>query len=294
VRVAIASGKGGTGKTTVATGLAVTAARSGRRVRLLDCDVEEPNCHLFLSPCWRESHPFTVPVPLIEEDACTGCGECADFCEFNALACLPDGVLVFPELCHSCGGCAVLCPEHCIAEDQRVVGEIATGEVDGLMLTQGRLNIGEARVPPLIRAVKEMAGDEGIVFLDSPPGTSCPVVETLLGSDHVLLVTEPTPFGLHDLQLAVEMVECLGLNCSVVVNRAGSGDQRVQEFCASVGLPVVAELADDRRVAEAYARGRLPLDAVPELARAFEKLWQQLLAADLAGDGVGRGTEVHP
>lgn len=276
MRIAVASGKGGTGKTTVALGLAVTAAREGRPVHLVDCDVEEPNCHLFLRPQWRERRTFTVPVPRVIDSACTGCGECAEFCEFNALAALPDGVLVFPELCHSCGGCVEICPEKAITEEVRRAGEIATGVADGVILTQGRLDVGEARVPPLIRAVKNTPADAPLVLLDAPPGTACPVVETLLDCDLVLLVTEPTPFGLHDLELAHELVRRLGIPCGVVVNRVGCGDGRVHAFCAAKGTPVLAELPDDRRVAEAYARGRLPLDEVPDWNRHFAALWRRL------------------
>jgi len=206
MRVAIASGKGGTGKTTVATNLAATAARDGWQVHLIDCDVEEPNCHIFVSPEFSYRQIVTVPVPNIDQERCTGCGECSEICQFNALACIGDGVMTFPELCHSCGGCWRVCPEKAIGQNPREIGILEEGWAPGIRFTQGRLKVGEAQVPPLIRRVKASGGGSLLTIIDAPPGTSCAAVTAMRGCDFVLLVTEPTPFGLHDLTLAVSNI----------------------------------------------------------------------------------------
>jgi MinD superfamily P-loop ATPase len=284
VQIAVASGKGGTGKTTVATSLAYVAARSGDPVHLLDCDVEAPNCFLFLGPELVEKEPVHVSVPAIDSEKCTGCGECANICEFNALAVLPSDVLVFPELCHSCAGCWLVCPEQAITPQKRQIGWLEHGWAADVRFTQGRLRIGEAQAPPLIRQVKATAGDTDLCILDAPPGTSCPVVATLEGSDFVLLVTEPTPFGLFDLNLAVELVRELDLRCAVVINRADSGDDRVIRYCASEGLEVLLEIPHERRIAEAYSRGCTAAMAASEWEETFHRLYMTLLAR--AAEGV--------
>ena len=227
MRVAVASGKGGTGKTTVAVNLACVLADNGQTVQYLDCDVEEPNGHIFLKPPITATEVVGVPVPVVDEAKCTGCRKCAEVCQYHAIAVLQKA-LVFPELCHSCGGCALVCPTGAIREKDRPIGVVDTGwalrtdsgQADGIAFVQGRLNVGEPVAPPLIRAVKKLAIADGVAIMDAPPGTSCPVVTTVRDADYVLLVTEPTPFGLNDLRLAVEMIRHLDLRHGVVINRS--------------------------------------------------------------------------
>ena len=270
--IAIASGKGGTGKTTVALNLARVR---GGAVQLLDCDVEEPNAHLFLkgTPC-GEPEIVTLPIPEIDESLCDGCGECSRFCAYKALAVLAKRVLVFPEMCHGCGGCRRVCPKGAIREIPKRIGVVETLQAGNLTLVQGRLDVGVSMAPPLIRAVKAHIPKGGEAILDAPPGTSCPVIATLRETDYVVLVTEPTPFGLHDLTLAVAVARELQRPFGVVVNRAGSGDERVQAYCRTEGIPLLAEIPDDRRVAEAYSRGDLVVDALPEYIKIFQRLWE--------------------
>jgi MinD superfamily P-loop ATPase len=270
---AVASGKGGTGKTTLSVNLARV---SGDDVRLLDCDVEEPNAHLFLQGQLVGEETVTLPVPEVDETRCNGCGECGRFCEYHAIVSFGSTPLVFPEMCHGCGGCARVCPQHAIREVGKRIGTVETLEADGITLIQGRLDVGIAMAPPLIRAVKAHIRNDFPVILDAPPGTSCPVIATLREVDFVVFVTEPTPFGLHDLKLAVEMVRELGLPFGVVVNRVGVGDDRVHAYCAEQGISVLAEIPDDRRIAEAYSRGRLIVDALPEYRPVFEALIQKI------------------
>ncbi len=269
--IAVASGKGGTGKTTVAANL----ARALGGVTLLDCDVEEPNAHLFLKGALEgEPEEVSILVPEVDEARCDGCGECARFCEYKALAVLAKRVLVFPELCHGCGGCARVCPQGSISEKPKRVGIVESMRVNGVTLVQGRLDVGVAMAPPLIRAVKARIPKTGDAVLDAPPGTSCPVVATLRETDYVVLVTEPTPFGLNDLRLAVAVVRELEIPFGVVINRAGSGDERVAVYCREERIPVLAEIPDDRRIAEAYSRGELMVDALPEYRGLFTSLYE--------------------
>lgn len=267
--IAVASGKGGTGKTTVSVNLA-RVVRNG--VQLLDCDVEEPNVHLFLKGTRLGCQEVTVPVPEADDSLCDGCGECSLFCRYRALAALDKGVITFPELCHGCGGCVRVCPKNALSEKGHRIGVIETFQAGGISLIHGCLDVGVAMAPPLIRAVKSHIRKGITAILDAPPGTSCPVVTTVRDADMVLLVTEPTPFGLHDLKLAVNMIRELTVPYGVVINRVGIGDGRVHAFCREKSIPVLLEIPDDRRVAESYSRGRLIVDDLPEYRPHFEGL----------------------
>ena len=278
--IAVASGKGGTGKTTVAANLARVR---GAGIVLLDCDVEEPNAHLFVKgELCAEPETVSILVPEVDERLCDGCGACSRFCEYKALAVLAKRVLVFAEMCHGCGGCSRVCPKGAIREVARRIGVVETSKAGAVTLIQGRLDVGVAMAPPLIRAVKAKIPKEGDAILDAPPGTSCPVIATLRETDYVVLVTEPTPFGLNDLKLAVAVVRELRLPFGVVVNRAGSGDERVQDYCRDEWIPLLAEIPDDRRVAEAYSRGELAVDALPEYRELFQTLFEKIAGQDMA------------
>lgn len=274
--IAIASGKGGTGKTTLATNLAMSLARRDQAVQLLDCDVEEPNCHLFLRPAIERTETVSLPVPQVDEQKCTGCGQCGQICQFSAIVCIKKKVLTFPGLCHGCGGCLLVCPAGAISETPREIGVLEEGQVDGIQFVHGRLRIGEAMSPPLIRQVKERISTSGTNIIDAPPGTSCPVIEAVKGSDVCLLVTEPTPFGLHDLELAVGMVRTLELPHAVIINRADVGDRKVVEYCRREGIDVLMEIPNDRRIAESYSRGELIVDALPEYRERFLELLEKI------------------
>jgi MinD superfamily P-loop ATPase len=274
MKLAIASGKGGTGKTTLAVNLALIAPG---RVRLLDCDVEEPNCHLFLKPEIVRTENVTVAVPEIDESLCDACGECGRFCEFKAIVSLMTTPLVFPEMCHGCGGCALVCPQHAITEGKRVIGVIEEGRLGSIAFAQGRLRVGEAMAPPLIRAVKQSGGNGALTILDAPPGTSCPVITAVRGCDYVLLVTEPTPFGLNDLSLAVDTMRQLHLPFGVVINRCDVGDDYVRQYCRHESIPILAEIPDERRVAEAYSRGEPIVTAIPQMRGLFEDLYRRIM-----------------
>ena len=280
--VAIASGKGGTGKTTVAVNLALSLSGD---VQLLDCDVEAPNAHLFLQTEPAEHEVVGIPVPEVDADLCNQCGECSRLCQYNAIAVLGTGVMVFPELCHGCGGCALVCPEDAISEVTRPIGVVEEGRTGNVHLVQGRLYVGEALVPPLIREVRAKGREEGMVLIDAPPGTSCSMIAAVRGSDFVVLVTEPTPFGLNDLALAVETVRTLGIPFGVVINRAGSGDGRMHEYCAVEGLEILLEIPDDRRIAEAYARGLPLVENIPEIRPFFASLAARIEAMAPIGSG---------
>ncbi len=266
MRIAIASGKGGTGKTTIAVGLAVSAPQA---VRLLDCDVEEPNCHIFLKPQIQSSEPVCVPVPEVDSSKCDLCGKCSSICQFSAIVVLKKSVLTFPELCHGCGGCLHICPQGAIREIGREVGVREKGRAGDIQFHQGRLRIGETMAPPLIQAVKEGLQNDRLNLIDCPPGTSCPVIAAVQGSDYVILVTEPTPFGLHDLTLAVETMRQLGLAFGVIINRADIGDNRVADYCRAESIPILMQIPDDRKIAEAYSQGRTIVEAEPKLRETF-------------------------
>ena len=277
--ISVASGKGGTGKTTIATSL---AAVLGARAQLLDCDVEEPNCHILMKPVLRTSESITVPVPIVDMDKCTLCGKCGDVCRFSAIVVIGEQVLTFPQMCHGCGGCALLCPERAIRDGSRELGVRETGLAGPVEFVQGRLRIGEAMSPPLIRAVKEKINPHKVAILDAPPGASCPVINTVMGSDFIIMVTEPTPFGLHDLGIAVEAISHLAIPLGVVLNRSDVGDKEVQEYCDQRGIPLLAEIPHDRRIAEGYSRGHLLVASVPEYIKLFLELYDTI--RELVGD----------
>ncbi len=275
--LAVASGKGGTGKTTIATNLAVTLARRSENVSYVDCDVEEPNGHIFLKPDIKSCVSVGVPVPEVDMNRCTGCGKCGEICQYSAIVCIGKKVLTFSELCHGCGGCTFVCPEGAISEVPREVGILEEGMADGVGFVHGRLRVGEAMSPPLIREVKRRIPGDGVAIVDAPPGTSCPVIEAVKGADYVVLVTEPTPFGLNDLELAVGMVRELGLPMGVVINRSDVGDDRVKDYCEQESIDVLEEIPDDRRVAEAYSKGEMAVGSVPEWGQLFDSLLQRII-----------------
>jgi len=277
LKIAIASGKGGTGKTTVAVNFAQALAAGGHEVTLLDCDVEEPNVHLFLHQEIETVAAVETTIPQVDEKKCTGCRVCAEVCEYHALAVLGNNVLVFPELCHACGACARFCPERAILEVPREIGMIQTGRTGCIRMIEGLLNVGEVMSPAVIKRVKEIGSDGNIEIIDAPPGTSCPVIAAVRDTDGVLLVTEPTPFGVHDLKLAVGMVRLLGLPCAVAINRCDVGETEIWRYCSSEHLPIVLEIPDDRRIAEAYSRGGTIMEELPEYRETFFRGWQILL-----------------
>ena len=284
MRIAIASGKGGTGKTTLSVNLAYAL---GTPVQLLDCDVEEPNGRLFLEAREVKEEIISISVPEVDGSLCDNCGECARFCEFNAIAILGTKAMVFPEMCHGCGGCARVCPQKAISEVPHRIGTVKTFDSGEITLLQGCLDVGVAMAPPLIHAVKKGQADGRVIILDAPPGTTCPVIAAIQDVDFVVLVTEPTPFGLNDLELAVAMVRELGLSFGVVINRVGAGDRRVHEYCLKECIPVLLEIPDDRRIAEAYSRGELIVKALPEYRESFQGLLQEINRIKRAGEGVG-------
>lgn len=273
MKVAVASGKGGTGKTTVALNL---ASVMGKKVQLLDCDVEEPDDHLFFKERLETTQDVTVKIPKVNLLRCNGCEECSDFCQFGAITMVGEKPLVFPEMCHGCGGCTLICPKSAITEIEQHIAVVESLVHGNIHLIHGRLDIGSTLAPEVIRAVKSEADKNATIILDAPPGTSCPVVTTLEGTDFVVLVTEPTPFGLHDLTLAVNMVHALEIPFGVVINRSGDHDDGILEFCGKNGIPVLLRIPDDRRIAESYSRGELIIDALPEYRNHFSALLQKI------------------
>ncbi len=260
MKIAVASGKGGTGKTTIAASLAVVLAEKNIHTTYLDCDVEEPNGHIFLKPEINCNYNVDVLIPEIDLNKCTFCGECSKICRYNALAVLSDKVMVFPSLCHSCGGCFFVCPEKAITEIPRTIGMINTGIGRKATFLDGRLNVGEALAPPVTRQLKKIVPDSDVTVIDAPPGTSCPVIEAIDDSDYVILVTEPTPFGLNDLKLAVEMLRQLKLPFGVVINRSDTGDDSVEKYCRTNQAKILLKIPFSRQIAEAYSNGTLPIE----------------------------------
>jgi MinD superfamily P-loop ATPase len=276
VIISVASGKGGTGKTTVAVNLAMYLTQNGsEKIQFLDCDVEEPNAYIFLKPEIQKSQKVSLPVPEVDEKKCTFCGKCAEVCAYNAIAVLKDKVMIFPELCHGCGGCTLFCPEDAISEKDREIGVLQQGKAESIDFTQGKLNIGEPMATPIIREVKKKIDSDGITIIDVPPGTSCPVIEAVNRSDFCLLVTEPTPFGLNDLKLAVEVLRKLKIKSGVVINRAGIGDDKIKKYCEDEKIDILAEIPYDRYVAVLYSQG-ISILMEADYAKIFEKLWESI------------------
>jgi MinD superfamily P-loop ATPase len=278
--ISIASGKGGTGKTIVAVDLALSL----NNVQILDCDVEEPNAHLFIHPEIREEKPVYIKVPKIDEERCDYCGECADFCEFNALFVvrtdvergIKGSILTFPQLCHGCGGCSIVCQKNAIFKENREIGVIKKGITDDMDLVFGELNISEAMAVPVIKAVKGEIKDEKTVIIDSPPGTSCPVINSVYGSDFCILVTEPTPFGLYDLKLAVEVLREVKIPFGIIVNRAGIGDEGVYDYCEEEKIPILLEIPYDRQIAELYSKGTPFVSEMKEWKKKLSEVFDRI------------------
>lgn len=271
--ISIASGKGGTGKTTVATNLAL-AVKHG--VQLFDCDVEEPNVHLFLHPKITKTEPVNAPVPTIDLEKCTFCKKCMDICQFNALAVLKKDVLVFENLCHSCGGCFEICPENAVMEKDRSLGVIEHGSINDISFIHGKLSVGQVMVPPIIKKVRSYTDPNLITIIDAPPGTSCPVIAAMKKTDFILLVTEPTPFGFHDLKLAVETVRILNIPCGIVINRVGIGNDEVNRYAKKENIPVLMEIPFDKKIAQIYSRGEMIIEKLPEYKEKFEILFKKI------------------
>ena len=274
--IAIASGKGGTGKTTIATNLAHYAARLGQKVQYLDCDVEEPNGHIFLKPQITCSQEVAVDVPEVNLEKCTACGKCGEICQYNAIICIKEHVLTFEQLCHSCGGCMRVCPADAIKPKLLSIGDIEFGKAGDVNFVHGKLRIGCVRTPSLIKQVIKHVKKDCLAIIDVPPGTSCPVVEAVKGTDFVLLVTEPTPFGLNDLKLAVELVREMNLPFAVAINRYGIGNDEAEKYCRAEEIDIVMKLPDDRRIAEAYSSAQIIVDVLGEYKNHFSKLDEYL------------------
>ncbi|MEW6671188.1 MAG: ATP-binding protein [Thermodesulfobacteriota bacterium] len=281
--ISVASGKGGTGKTTVATNLAKAV---GRNVQLLDCDVEAPNAHLFMHPSFKETETVFTPVPEVDKEMCNHCGKCDEICRYKAIIVVRDIVLTFPELCHSCGGCIAVCPENAITEKGRELGIVQKGVCNGIDFTHGILRVGEAMSPPLIRKVRSVTDPQQVTIIDAPPGTSCPVIASMKGADFILLVAEPTPFGLHDLELAVGAVKILDIPCGLVINRSDMGDTRVREYAQKEKLPVLMEIPFDRSIAETYSRGKMMIDAMPAWKEEFIRLFDDIQAMVIGSERI--------
>lgn len=277
-RIAIASGKGGTGKSTVACNLAVSLADRGCKVTIADCDVEEPNLRLFLKGGELKPEPVSIRIPVIDRKRCKFCGKCSDFCKFNALSVFPGSALTFPGLCHSCGGCLLVCPEGAISEVPRQIGVIVQSYPEpGIELITGILNEGEHSSVPVIEAVKAKLPEDGITILDCSPGTSCNMVSAVRNCDYCILVTEPTPFGLHDLALAVETLKKMTVKCGVVINRSTTDDSIIEDYCENSGISLLGKIPYDERVAEIYSIGIPVVKKIPDMAPLFTDIYEKAM-----------------
>lgn len=278
--ITVASGKGGTGKTTVAVNLALSIGRSN----LLDCDVEEPNAHTLLHPSSLKTDLVTVPTPSVNQDKCTLCGKCAEICQFNSIFVGKTKTMIYEEMCHSCGGCTLVCPDDAITEIERPIGKVHESDIGQIKLVYGELSIGEPIATTLIHAVKTRIEPSEINILDAPPGTACPVIETMRESDYLVLVTEPTPFGLHDLSMAVDVVRELGIQFGVVINRAGIGDKGVEEYCDKENIPIILEIPFNRQIAELYSRGIPFVEQMSDWRQKFGNLYNHIVELTKSGE----------
>jgi MinD superfamily P-loop ATPase len=276
MKIAFASGKGGTGKTTISTNIAKLMSEKSS-VQFIDCDVEEPNGHLFLKPTIRHSVYVKVFVPRIDEVKCTNCGECSAFCAYKAIASLPNTTLVFPELCHSCGGCKMVCPENAITENLRKVGLIERGSASGIDFIHGKLNVGEAMSSPLIKRIGKYIDENSLVLIDSPPGANCGTLSTLKLADMVVLIAEPTPFGLNDLEIIARMLKAINKPFGVIINRAGIGDEIIENWCKTENVPVWGKIPDDMMIAELCSNGALVVDILVHIRKIFETISLELM-----------------
>jgi MinD superfamily P-loop ATPase len=258
-RIGVASGKGGTGKTTVAVALALALARKERQVQFLDCDVEEPNADLLLKPALEAEEPVRLVIPEVDHDKCTGCGKCKEVCRYNAVAIVKGKALIFENLCHACGGCGLVCPESAVNEKEKEIGTITMGRKGGIIFLKGTLNVGEPMATPVVRAVKARARKDVLTILDAPPGTACPVIATVKDCDYCLLVTEPTPFGLYDLDLMLRVVTELGVPAGIVINKDDDWSPNIEEFASERRIPILMKVPFSREIAELYSRG-VPLN----------------------------------
>ena len=287
MRIAVASGKGGTGKTTVATTLALSLAAQGQPLSFLDCDVEAPNAHIFLQPEFQHTQEVVRLIPQVEAQRCTGCGRCAEVCQYHAIVVLGQKTLVFSELCHGCGSCSLECPEKAIREIPEKLGILEAGHTpQQIQFARGLLDVGEPMAVPVIHQLKKWQTSqiEEIEIWDSPPGTSCPVVESIRGADFLLLVTEPTPFGLHDLKLAAQLGAELEIPAGVVINRDGIGDTRVEEFCQESAIPILMRIPLERQIGEGIAQGKSLIEIRPEYRERFQEMFAQIGALCAAED----------
>ncbi|MDD3905742.1 MAG: ATP-binding protein [Candidatus Omnitrophica bacterium] len=273
--ISVASGKGGTGKTTIAVNMALSLSN----VQFLDCDVEEPNAHIFLKPEIEGRSSAFIPIPEVDEARCNACGKCREVCAYHAIAVIPPSndakgsVLVFPHLCHGCGACSLLCPQKAIREVNKEIGVVEIGMSQDIQFVHGRLNVGEIMSPPLIRQVEDYINPAKTVIIDAPPGTSCPVIAAVKKSDYCILVTEPTPFGLNDLVLAVEVLRKLEIRFGVVINRSDIGDDKVDKYCQDNNISVLLRIPFDREIALLYSRGISLVQEKPEYKEKFQKMF---------------------
>lgn len=271
MKLAIASGKGGTGKSTISVNLAHLLAKKYNNIALLDCDIEEPNCHLFLKPKFNYSEKVNISIPKINSDKCNSCGKCVSLCEFNAMAKVKDNILIFNELCHGCNSCKINCPQNAILEDYREIGTIEAQLNEKISFIQGKTRVGEAMSPPLIKKVKSFADlkNFNIEIIDSPPGTSCPFINTIYGVDYVVMVTEPTPFGLYDLKLAVDVVKKIKIPFGIVINKSNDNDLLIESWIKENNIEIITKIPEDINIAKNYSNGEILLEKNPELEKYF-------------------------
>ncbi len=277
MNIVVASGKGGTGKTTISTNLAYIAAQHGMEVLYADCDVEEPNGHIFLNPAIHNSAYVSIPIPEVDPTLCNLCGQCESICQFNAITLVGEDVLIFPDLCHSCGGCFLVCPTYAIKENFHAIGQIRFGDSQGIQFIDGSLHIGKVRCTPIIEKIKTFIDKKQFSLLDAPPGTACPLVETIRDCDYAILVTEPTPFGLNDLQLAVETLRVFDIPFGVIINRSLHEFSNVHQYCMLQHIEILGDIPYDQTIAEYYSEGKLAVPENMEYYTLFDHLFETII-----------------